>query len=356
MHGLPHRRPFFSKQTAAAARYIHKLFNERDVTMLHDIIFLILGLALLIFGGNLVTDGAVAVAKKMNISGLVIGLTIVAFGSSAPDLAVCLFSTMGGKSQMALGDVVGAGIFDMLCAVGLTAIVRPVVVDRNSLKCSLPLLFLAALVIFFFGDDRLIDGAALDRIDRSDGLVMLCFFAIFMAFTLQSARVQAPASPAPAAAPQKPAMTMKPWLAAIYIVAGLGALVLGGQWIVDGASGIALKAGMSEALVGLTIVAVGSSLPDAATSVIAAIKGQTGLAMGNLIGSCIFDILFVIGTCASLRPLNCGQISFFDYGVLVGASLLLLLFSTFRRSHTIPRWMGFILVGLYAAYIVAIAS
>ena len=326
-----------------------KLFNERDVTMLHDIIFLVVGLALLIFGGNLVTDGAVAVAKKMNISGLVIGLTIVAFGSSAPDLAVCLFSTMGGKSQLALGDVVGAGIFDMLCAIGLTAIVRPVVVDRNSLKCNLPLLFLAALVIFFFGDDRLIDGAALDRIDRSDGLVMLCFFAIFMAFTLQSARVQAPASPAPAAtAVQKPAKTMRPWLAAIYIVAGLGALV-------HGASGIALKAGMSEALVGLTIVAVGSSLPDAATSVIAAMKGQTGLAIGNLIGSCIFDILFVIGTCASIRPLNCGRISFFDYGVLVGASLLLLLFSTLRRDHTIPRWMGFVLVGLYAGYIVAIA-
>lgn len=324
--------------------------------MLHDIIFLVVGLALLIFGGNLVTDGAVAVAKKMNISGLVIGLTIVAFGSSAPDLAVCLFSTMGGKSQLALGDVVGAGIFDMLCAIGLTAIVRPVVVDRNSLKCNLPLLFLAALVIFFFGDDRLIDGAALDRIDRSDGLVMLCFFAIFMAFTLQSARVQAPSSPAPAAtAVQKPAKTMRPWLAATYIVAGLGALVLGGQWIVDGASGIALKAGMSEALVGLTIVAVGSSLPDAATSVIAAMKGQTGLAIGNLIGSCIFDILFVIGTCASIRPLNCGRISFFDYGVLVGASLLLLLFSTLRRDHTIPRWMGFVLVGLYAGYIVAIA-
>ena len=148
---------------------------------------------------------------------------------------------------------------------------------------------------------------------------------------------------------------MRPWLAAIYIVAGLGALVLGGQWIVDGASGIALKAGMSEALVGLTIVAVGSSLPDAATSVIAAMKGQTGLAIGNLIGSCIFDILFVIGTCASIRPLNCGRISFFDYGVLVGASLLLLLFSTLRRDHTIPRWMGFVLVGLYAGYIVAIA-
>lgn len=334
--------------------------------MVHDIILLVVGLALLIVGGNLVTDGSVAVAKKMKISGLVIGLTIVAFGSSAPDLAVCLFSTVGGKSEMAIGDVVGAAIFDMLCAIGLTAIVRPVVVDDTSRKTNFPLLFLAALVLFFFGDDRLIDGAAADRIDRSDGLVMLCFFAIFMAFTLQSARSKAavPAgatvasgsspTPAPkAAAPQK---TMKTWLAAVYIVAGLGALVLGGQWIVDGASGIALKAGMSEALVGLTIVAVGSSLPDAATSVIAAMKGETGIAIGNLLGSCIFDILFVIGTCAAIRPLDCGPISFFDYGTIVGAALLLMLFSNLNRKHTIPRWLGIILVALYAGYIVVIAS
>lgn len=333
--------------------------------MFHDILFLILGLILLVAGGNYVTDGAVAIAKKFNISSLIIGLTIVAFGSSVPDLVVCLVSTLKDKTQLAMGDIVGAGIFDMLLGVGVTTLVLPVKVSSITLKRNFPFLILATIVLFFCAETHLIDGFKDNILDRSGGLLMLLFFALFMAYTLMSVKgqkdtvVQNATRPAMKISASKKQIekhkAKKPvpmWLSIVFIIGGLGALVIGGQWIVDGASGLAYKAGWSEALVGLTIVAVGSSLPDAATSVMAAIKGETGIAMGNLVGACIFDILFVLGTCAVIHPLDGGTISFMDYMVLAGASILLYIFARFQKEHTIQRWMGAILTFLYIAYVV----
>lgn len=323
--------------------------------MAHDIIFLILGIILIIAGGNYLTDGASAVARHFKVSNLVIGLTVVAFGSSTPDFVVCLTSTLSGKSQLALGDVVGANIFDILLVVGIVALVNPIHISKDMLWKDLPMLALASLALFFCGDDRLFDGTA-DYISRSDGLMLLAFFAIFMAYTFEMAREPQPLVPANATGntSNKDAgggKGMKMWLAAVCIAGGLAALVVGGNWIVDGASGIALKAGLSEGMVGLTIVAIGSSVPDLATSVVAAVKKQPGIALGNVVGACIFNVFFIIGLCATIRPLDTGTISLVDFSTLVGGSLLLWLFGQIIGKRVITRGEGVVLALGYVAYI-----
>lgn len=323
--------------------------------MAHDIIFLILGIILIIAGGNYLTDGASAVARHFKVSNLVIGLTVVAFGSSTPDFVVCLTSTLSGKSQLALGDVVGANIFDILLVVGIVALVNPIHISKDMLWKDLPMLALASMALFFCGDDRLFDGTA-DYISRSDGLMLLAFFAIFMAYTFEMAREPQPLVPANATGntSNKDAgggKGMKMWLAAVCIAGGLAALVVGGNWIVDGASGIALKAGLSEGMVGLTIVAIGSSVPDLATSVVAAVKKQPGIALGNVVGACIFNVFFIIGLCATIRPLDTGTISLVDFSTLVGGSLLLWLFGQIIGKRVITRGEGVVLALGYVVYI-----
>ncbi len=321
--------------------------------MVHDIILLLIGLALIVAGGNYVTEGSVTVARRLKVSGLVIGLTVVAFGSSLPDLVVCLTSTIRHKSELALGDVVGADIFDLLLAVGITALVKPIPIDKGTLRIDLPLVVFSALVLFFCADDLLIDGTP-NIITRSDALIMLLCFAIFMVYTFVSSRqpdltpqsASSGSTSAPAPLPGKKQL----WLAAFYIVGGLAALIFGGQWIVDGASGIAVKAGMSEAMVGLTIVAIGSSVPDIATSVIAAVKNQPGIALGNIVGACIFDILFALGVSGLISPLEAQNITYVDFATLTGASVLVWFFALRGKPRSINRWEGAVLTLLYCGY------
>ena len=266
--------------------------------MLLDILLFLLGLALVVAGGNYLTDGATVIARRLHVSGLVIGLTVVAFGSSAPDLVVCLMSTIRGHSQMALGDVVGANIFDILLVVGIVAVIRPVSITADMQWKGLPMVALASLALFFCGDDRLFDGAATDSIDRTDGLLLLLFFAIFMVYTFDLSR-RAPAGPATPKAQKgqadgTPVSRRQLIIATASVVASLAALFFGGDWLVDGASGIARRAGLSEGLIGLTVVGFGGSVPDLVTSVAAAIKRQPGLALGNVVGTCVFNIFFVL--------------------------------------------------------------
>ena len=176
--------------------------------MLLDILLFLLGLALVVAGGNYLTDGATVIARRLHVSGLVIGLTVVAFGSSAPDLVVCLMSTIRGHSQMALGDVVGANIFDILLVVGIVAVIRPVSITADMQWKGLPMVALASLALFFCGDDRLFDGAATDSIDRTDGLLLLLFFAIFMVYTFDLSR-RAPAGPATPKAQKGPSSSLR---------------------------------------------------------------------------------------------------------------------------------------------------
>lgn len=319
--------------------------------MAHDIIFLLLGIVLIMAGGNFVTDGAVAVAQKFRISPMVIGLTVVAFGSSTPDLVVTLISVIEDHPQLAIGDIVGANIFDLTIVAGVIAIISPIVLSRQSWSFDLPMLLLSSVILFICGDDKLIDGKGfINTIDRTDGLLMLFFFGFFMYTLLKPVLSNRSKSEqqASAATAVKPKYNMAK--ASILIIAGLAALVFGGDWLVDGASGIARRIGMSEGLIGLTVVGIGNALPDLATSASAALKKQPGIALGNLVGACIFNVFFIIGLCATVKPMSSGSVNFIDYGTLVLASLLLVVFGSMRSSHTIRRGMGVVLIAVYVAY------
>lgn len=328
--------------------------------MFHDILFFLLGLALIVFGGNFLTDGATVIARRMHVSGLVIGLTVVAFGSSAPDLVVCLMSTLQGHSQLALGDVVGANIFDLLLVVGVVAVIRPITITSDMQWKGLPMVVLASLALFFCGDDKLFDGSASDIIDRTDGLMFLLFFVIFMVYTFDmSRRTQGlPANPAGQTGQttqthetNTPAVTNRQLLVAwASVAASLAALFFGGDWLVDGASGIARRAGLSEGLIGLTIVGFGGSVPDLVTSVAAAAKRQPGLALGNVVGACVFNIFFILGLCATARPLDTGTISLFDFSTLVIGAIAVWIFGAMTGPKVISRREGIFLIVLYAVY------
>lgn len=328
--------------------------------MTHDILFVLLGLALIIAGGNYLTDGAVAVAKRFGISNLVIGLTIVAFGSSTPDFVVCLISTLSGKSELALGDILGANIFDITLVVGVVALIAPIAISSEMAYKDLPMLTLSSFALFVCADDSLVDGTPLDIVNRTDGLMLLSLFVIFMCYNvLMSRGASKPVPhPAPAAQPhavatavaKTPAKDKSMWLNAAMIVGGLAGLVFGGQWLVSGATGVARHIGMSEALIGLTIVGIGSSIPDLSTSVIAAIKKQPGLALGNVVGACIFNVFFIIGLCATIHPLDAGKLTAVDFGTLLLGSVLLLIFGDMIVRRTITRLQGGLLVAVYVAY------
>lgn len=304
---------------------------------------LIGGLALILLGANALTDGAAAVAKRFQISDLVIGLTIVAFGTSAPELVISVMAALGGSADMAIGNVVGSNVFNVLMIVGVTAMVLPVKVDGGTLSKEIPLVILASLALAFLGNDVLFDGGNENVISRIDGLILLCFFLIFMRYTFAIARNGNDDG-------GEKIKEMPIWKSVVFIVGGLAGLVLGGQLFVDGASGIASALGVSESTIGLTIVAGGTSLPELATSVTAALKKNSGMAVGNVIGSNLFNIFFVLGCSASISPLPMGGINNIDMLVLVGSALLFWWVGWFFKKRTITRIEGALLVVCYIAY------
>ena len=281
-----------------------------------NVIALIGGLLLILVGANALTDGAASVAKRFNISSLVIGLTIVAFGTSAPELTVSIVSALKGSADMAIGNVVGSNIFNTLMIVGCTAVIVPIGMNKGTLSKEIPLCILASVVLFICGNDVLINGAAENTISSSDGMLLLCFFAIFLSYTFAIAHNGKDEE-------DSSIKQMPVWRSALYIAGGLAGLVYGGQFFVDGASGIARSLGVSESIIGLTLVAGGTSLPELATSVVAALKKNPEMAIGNVIGSNLFNIFFVLGCSATISPLNMKGITNIDMGVLIGFCVLL---------------------------------
>ena len=318
--------------------------------MFKDILFLCLGLALVLAGANYLTEGATAIAKRFKISDLVIGMTVVAFGSCTPDLVVSLTSTLQGKGAMAVGNLVGANIFDLLLVVGLCALIRPITIGKETLQKEFPMVILSSVVVGLMACDVLIDRLPTNFIDRSDGMILLCFFAIncYVTYKLAQSPETSDTSAGNTEVSDKP---LKMWLAAVMVAGGLAGLVIGGDWFVSSASGIAEKAGMSESLIALTIVAIGSSLPDLTTSAVAAIKGHSGIAIGNVVGSCVINIFFVLGVCSTVKPLQLGTINAIDFGVLILGSILIWVFGNAWGKRTINRVEGSILVLGYGGYI-----
>ena len=309
-----------------------------------DVIFLIGGLVLILLGANGLTDGAAAVAKRFKISDLVIGLTIVAFGTSAPELVISAMAAMGGSAEMAIGNVVGSNIFNVLMIIGVTALVMPIQVGQGTLSKEIPLVVLASFALAFMANDVWLDGGNANIISRIDGLVLLAFFLIFLRYTFAIAHNGGDE------AEGEKIKEMPIWKSTLFILGGLAGLIYGGQLFVDGASGIASSLGVSESIIGLTIVALGTSLPELATSVTAALKKNSGIAIGNVIGSNLFNIFFVLGCSATISPLPMGGINNVDMTVLIGSAILFWLVGWFFKKRTITRVEGALMVLCYVAY------
>lgn len=309
-----------------------------------DIVFLLGGMALILLGANGLTDGSSSVAKRFGISDLAIGLTIVAFGTSAPELMVSLVSSIKGSAQLAIGNVVGSNIFNILMIVGLTAVVMPIKVQKNTITNEIPLVLLSSLALVACASDIVLDGGVGNVIGRGDGILLLLFFAIFMRYTFSIAKSSGEES-------GEQIKLMPIWKSLLFIVLGLAGLIFGGQLFVDGASGIARSLGVSESVIGLTLVAGGTSLPELATSVVAAVKKKPGIAIGNVIGSNLFNIFLVLGASATVSPLPLGNIGISDMLMLVVSSVLFWAAGWFFKDKTITRIEGAIMVALYVGYI-----
>ena len=312
-----------------------------------DILCLLGGLVLILLGANYLTDGASSLAKKLKVSDLVIGLTVVAFGTSAPELAVSISSAVKGSADIAIGNVVGSNMFNTLMIVGCTALFAPVIVTKNTLLKEIPLCILSAIALLVICNDKLFDGYTNEVVSRTDGFMLLLFFIIFMVYTFSIARQNSHEE-------AEEVKVVPMWLTPIYIIGGMVALVYGGNIFVDGATGIARALGVSESVIGLTLVAGGTSLPELATSVVAAMKKSPEMAIGNVIGSNLFNIFLVLGATASISPLHLIGITNFDLFSLVIASVLLWLFGVFYKTRTITRIEGTILVLCYVVYIIAL--
>ncbi|MCM1491041.1 MAG: calcium/sodium antiporter [Muribaculum sp.] len=314
-----------------------------------DVIWLIVGVALIIFAANWLTDGAASIARRWGISDLVVGLTVVAFGTSAPELSISIVSALQGNAPMAVGNVVGSNIFNILVIIGVVALIRPIKVEPSVMVNELGLVIISSLALLAIGCGDLIGDGPLREVNRVEGILLLLFFAIFMRYTFAQAK-KAPADD-PAAKEVAARKEIPLWKSLLMVVSGLAGLVYGGDRFVAGASGVAISLGMSEAMVGLTIVAAGTSLPELAASVAAAVKGNPGIAVGNVIGSNIFNIFLVLGVTATISPLSFGGVSHLDLGVMMLASLLFFFFSWKIGKCTITRGEGAALALLYVAYI-----
>lgn len=335
------------------------------------IILFSVGLVLIIKGADWLTEGAANIAHHYGIPTIVVGLTIVAVGSSAPEFVVSVISAIQGNADIALGNVVGSNIFNILAIMGVTAIVRPIEAARNNIKYDIPFLVLANFVIAITAFDKFFDPMSKggDCISRTDGLLMLCMFAIFMSYTYSianstgiatsSGTANSTNSQGIAGSASSPASAMEAedtkkggiLRSVLFVIVGLVLLVLGGDWLVDGASGIASQMGISDSIIALTIVSGGTSAPELAASVMAAKKGDTAMAVGNIVGSVVFNVFFVLGTAATIHPLGIGGITVFDIVYLLGSSVLLWVLCRFGKQHlTLTRTEGWVMVILAVLY------
>lgn len=311
-----------------------------------SIVWIVIGIVLIVYGADALTDGASALAKRFQISDIVIGLTVVAFGTSAPELTVTLMSALKGNADIAIGNVIGSNLFNTLMITGCTAMLAPIAISRSTLTREIPLCIVASLVLIFMANDKLFDGLSYNRIGRTDGLVLLIFFLIFLSYTFALAK-------RPGEAQQEGAVVknMPLWKSVFYIVIGLACLIYGGQCFVDGSVELARLLGVSEAVIGLTLVAAGTSLPELATSMVAAWKKNSDMAIGNVIGSNIFNIFNVLGVGATIAPMNVGNIMVVDWIMLLVSVLMLLVFGYWGGKRVINRLEGAILTLTFVGYL-----
>lgn len=297
-------------------------------------VWLILGFVLLIKGADLFVDGSSSVARIFKVPAVIIGLTIVAMGTSAPETAVSISAAAQGQNEIALSNVIGSNLFNLLVVVGICAAIKPVIPAKEIIRRDLPISLLCAVLLLV---------ASLNlALGRIEGIVLLLGFVIYIGYLVYTARKK------PAANTEENTKKMSPLKSALFILIGIAGIVLGGQLVVNSASDIAASFGLSQTLIGLTIVAVGTSLPELVTSIVASRKGENGLALGNAIGSNIFNILLVMGLSTVISPIGVNMQSVWDLVVLIAMSAVILVYLLIRKK--LDRPFGILMVLCYIAY------
>ena len=309
--------------------------------MLLSIISFIVGIVLVILGADWLTKGASGIARRFGVSELVIGLTIVALGTSLPELVISVSSALKGSPGISLGNVIGSNIFNGLLILGVTALIAPIRFNARMLTREIPFNLLASIVLILVSGSMLVGGGKGEFVTRYGGLLLLCFLAVFVRYTFSIPNDDDDE------ALEKPMSIGKVLL---FILLGLAGLIFGGNIFVNGATELARVAGLSEAVIGITIVSAGSSLPELAVSVSAARKGNVGIALGNVLGSNILNIFLILGCSATITPISLDGFSFVDFYVLLTSSLLIYIVTRFGGKAVINRFEGALLVVGYVAY------
>lgn len=310
--------------------------------MLLNALWIVVGVVLVLWGADRLTEGAVAVAERLRVPQIVIGLTIVALGTSMPELCVSVVSALKGTPDLAVGNVVGSNIFNALLIVGVAALVAPMTILRSTVFKDVPCALVASVVLLMMCQNDWV-------ITRLDGAILFVFFLVFMRLTIKGVTS---AQPAPQEAEEKEASAgkqpMKGWLAGLWMVVGLAALIGGSNLFVGGATEVARALNVSDAVIGLTIVAGGTSLPELATSVVAAKKGNSGIAIGNVLGSNVLNILFILGLTGMISPMHIEGITNVDLYMMLVSTIMIWFFSF--TKYTIERWEGAVLVLTFGGY------
>lgn len=304
--------------------------------MILNLIFIVVGIALVLWGADRLTDGAVALADRMGISQVVIGLTVVAMGTSMPEFTISLLSAIKGTTGLAVGNVIGSNIFNSLLIVGTSAVVAPMLILKSTVRKDIPFALVASVMLYLLSQDG--------QISRWDAAILFVFFMIFMTITIKESKS------ADSKKKDTQIKSIKVWKAVAFLLIGLTGLILGSNIFVNGATKLATTLGVSDAVIGLTIVAGGTSLPELATSVVASRKGNSGIAIGNVLGSNVFNILMILGITGLITPMSIHGITQVDLTMLVVSMILLWLFSF--TKYKIERWEGAILSILFIGYIV----
>ncbi|MFA6676163.1 MAG: calcium/sodium antiporter [Bacteroidales bacterium] len=310
-----------------------------------DIVLLIVGLVLILLGADWLVDGSASIARKLGISELVIGLTIVAIGTSAPEMVVSLLSAIDGSADMSVGNVLGSNIANTLLVLGTVSVITPIALTKGNIKRDVPIMFLATLLFIFLCSDIALRAANINSISRFDGIIFLICFGLFLFSSFKYSNNFE----------EEEVKNIKDLPAArsiLYIIFGIIALLGGGNLFVNSAKDIAIKLGASESFIGITILAFGTSLPELVTSVIAAIKQKGQMALGTIVGSNIFNLLFILGTTSVITPLRLQGITNIDLGVLLLSAILITTSSFIFGKNRISRTNGIIFLLVYIAYFI----
>lgn len=312
--------------------------------MILNVLFILVGIVLVLWGADRLTDGAVAVAEKMKMPQIVIGLTIVAMGTSMPEFCVSLVSALKGTTDLAVGNIVGSNIFNTLLIVGVSAWVAPMTILKSTVRKDIPFALFASVILLIM----CLDG----NISRLDAGILFVLFLVFMYVTLKGAKTKDDDTTAKTESIEDKKKPMAAWLSIVWIIVGLACLIGGSNLFVEGATKVAEHIGVSEAVIGLTIVAGGTSLPELATSVVSARKGNSGIAIGNVLGSNVFNILAILGVTGIITPMHLQGITMLDLSMMVVSTLLVWLFSF--TKYKIARWEGVVLTIVFIGYMVVL--